>query len=98
MAPAAFQFVKGGVEFSPLTTRKKTPFEGILKPVVVLAAFTPSEFCSCSLDIGPVQNGVLPTAVICSLPNHRVQFAPVAGRERFAPIIEIGENKAYSPE
>src|SRR5215204_1831052 len=76
-SPATLQFVERGVELIPLAACEETPFERVLKSIVVFAFFTAGNLSSSAADVQPVENRVMPHAVVGALPNSLIESTPV---------------------
>src|SRR6185436_6669002 len=55
-APAAFQFVQGGIELAPLAAREKAPLQRILKTRVILAGAPPGNLRSCAPNCRTIED------------------------------------------
>src|SRR5438034_3079274 len=96
--PAVLQFVNRGIEFPPLATAKKAPLQGVLQPSVIFALATPRNLSSRSANIEPVENRMMPGAVIGALANKSIESAPGVRGDRFAPAVEVLQNPAHAPK
>ncbi len=90
--PAALQLVARRIVFAPLAACEKCPFERILQSFVVRAVPAPSVLGAAPHDLQSIEDPVMPIAIVGPLANHRVQAWPIAGRNRLAPVVEIGQN------
>src|SRR6266487_327994 len=91
-SPAAFQLVQSGVEFTPLTTGEEPPFQSVLEPLIVFAFAAAGDLSAGAANIKPVQQRVMPRAVVGAFANQRIQFAPRVGGDRFLPVVEVAQN------
>ena len=74
-APAALQLVQGRVKFAPLAAGEKSPFQGILQAVVILARPRRAISVPVRRMLSRSKNAVMPGAVVGPLADQPVQLA-----------------------
>src|SRR5436309_15078224 len=97
MSPAPLQFIKRCVEFIPLAASEKSPLQRVMKAFIVLAIAPPGKFSPGSLNVQPIQDGMMPGAVVRPLADHRVEPLPVLRCQRLAPVVDVGQDDAHAP-
>src|SRR6266849_5293117 len=86
-APAAFEFMKRGVELAPLAAREKAPLQRVLQAVVVFTFATAGQFGSSALNLQPVKNRMMPDAIVGPFANQAVELPPVVLCDLFSPAV-----------
>ncbi len=95
--PAVLQLVQGGVELAPLAAGEEGPFQRVLQPGVVLARAAAGVLGAGAADVQPIEDRMMPGAVVGPLADDLVQPPPVVGRDRLVPIVQVAQNDPHHP-
>src|SRR5262249_5112220 len=95
--PATFQLIECSIVLAPLAAGEESPLQRVLQAFVVFPFAAAGDLGAGAPDVEPIQQGIVPTAVIGPLPNGGGEFSPVIARDRFSPIIEVGKNDPHGP-
>src|SRR5947209_6018491 len=97
MAPATLQFVEGGVKLAPLAPGEKAPFQSVLEPIVIFSLPAPGEFSAGAPDFEPIEDRMMPCAIISSLANETIQLPPILLRDLFFPVVKVAQDRSHAP-